>query len=98
MIPATEKQGSTGKPPTFARLAAALKLPADATEDDIIAALMALVKGDDTPDPAKYVPVATVQAMLTEQNLNLATTSEGRAQAKVEGALQSGWDLAQAVG
>ena len=85
-----QKTDTAAKPPTFARLAAALKLPADATEDDMIAALMALLKGDDAPDPAKYVPVATVQAMLAERNLNLATLSEGRTQAKVDEALRSG--------
>ena len=85
-----QKTDTAANPPTFARLAAALKLPADATEDDMIAALMALLKGDDTPDPSKYVSVATVQAMLAERNLNLATMSEGRAQAKVDEALRNG--------
>ena len=84
------KSETTAKPQSFSRLAAALKLPADATEDDMIAALMALLKGEETPDPAKYVPVATVQAVLAERNLNLATMSEGRAKAKVDEALRSG--------
>ena len=90
MNPQAEKPDTAAKAPTFCRLATALKLPADASEDDMIAAFMALLKGDETPDPAKYVPVATVQAMLAERNLHLATMSEGRAQAKVDEALRSG--------
>ena len=42
------------------------------------------------PDPAKFVPVATVQAMLAERNLSLATASEERAAEKVNHALRSG--------
>ena len=90
MTPKTDTQNPATSMPRFARLAEALKLPADATEDDMIAALMALLKGDVAPDPAKYVPVATVQAMLAERNLNLATMSESRAQSKVAEALRCG--------
>ena len=39
-----QKTDTAANPPTFARLAAALKLPSDATEDDMIAALMALLE------------------------------------------------------
>lgn len=42
------------------------------------------------PDPAKFVPVATVQAMLAERNLTLATASEERAGQKVAEALRLG--------
>ncbi|MDT8857015.1 hypothetical protein RNZ50_18655 [Paracoccaceae bacterium Fryx2] len=64
----------------YARLAEALKLGPDATEEEMLAALAELLKakGTDAPDPAKFVPVETVQAMLAERNLTLATASEGR--------------------
>ena len=90
MTPKTDMQNPAVILSRFSRLAVALNLPVDASEDDIIAALMDLLKGDVAPDPAKYVPVATVQAMLAERNLNLATMSESRAQSKVAEALRSG--------
>ncbi len=42
------------------------------------------------PDPAKYVPVSAVQAMLAERNLSLATASDERATQKVDQALRLG--------
>lgn len=43
------------------------------------------------PDPAKFVPIATVQAILAERNANLATMSEERAQEKVAQATRKGY-------
>lgn len=51
---------------------------------------MALLKGKDSPDPAKFVPVATVQALLAERNRTLATASEERAGQKVGDAMRNG--------
>ena len=89
-IPADKTAAKPAAPGRYARLAEALKLSPDATEEEMLAALMALLKGKDDPDPAKFVPVATVQAMLSERNLSLATASEERANQKVEEALRSG--------
>lgn len=77
----------------YARLAEALKLGPDATEEEMLAALAELLKakGADAPDPARFVPVETVQAMLAERNLTLATASEGRATEKVADALRRGY-------
>jgi phage I-like protein len=61
-------------------------------KDDVTGATMAeLASGAVVPDPAKYVPVATVQAMLTERNANLATMSEARAADKVADAMRKGY-------
>ena len=78
--------------PLVQRLAAMLELAPDASEQEVMAALVTLFKdkGAATPDPAKYVPVETVQAMLAERNLSLATMSEGRAVQKVADALRKG--------
>lgn len=71
-----------------AMIAKLLGLPPETPEAELMAALRAKLSGD--PDPAKFVPVATVQAMLAERNLSLATASEDRASQKVEEALRSG--------
>lgn len=42
------------------------------------------------PDPAKSVPIETVQAMLAERNVHLATMSEERARERVEVATRKG--------
>lgn len=44
-----------------------------------------------TPDPAKFVPIATVQAILAERNANIATMSEERAREKVTEATRKGY-------
>ncbi len=44
-----------------------------------------------TPDPAKFVPIATVQAILAERNANIATMSEERAREKVSQATRKGY-------
>lgn len=43
------------------------------------------------PDPAKFVPIATVQAILAERSTNLATMSEDRAREKVADATRKGY-------
>ncbi|MES2146139.1 MAG: phage protease [Pseudomonadota bacterium] len=73
-IPAktTEKPATKpGQPGRFARLAEALKLAPDATEDEMLAALKDLLKPAGDPDPSKFVPLATVQAMLFERTCHL---------------------------
>ena len=65
-----------------------LGLPPETPPEEILKALKAKLSGE--PDPAKFVPVATVQAMLTERNLSVATASQERASQKVNDALHSG--------
>jgi phage I-like protein len=61
-------------------------------KDDMTGATMAeLASGVVVPDPAKFVPIATVQAMLTERNANLATMAEARAADKVADAMRKGY-------
>jgi phage I-like protein len=71
-----------------AMVAKMLGLPPETPQEELMAALKAKVTGD--PDPAKFVPVETVQAMLAERNLSIATASEGQARQKADKALQSG--------
>jgi phage I-like protein len=87
-------EGATMDAAAFAQaIAKMLGLPADTAPDTLFAKLKAKVEAAgeaDTPDPAKFVPVATVQAMLAERNLSLATASEERASLKVAEALRTG--------
>lgn len=69
------------------RLAQLLDLPPEATEAQIFAA----IRSNADPDPAKFVPVAAVQEMLSERNHVIATASESRAKEKVAGAMQRGY-------
>ena len=74
-------------------IAEMLGCPPDTPPKELFAKLKAKIegaRGAENPDPAKFVPVATVQAMLAERNLSLATASEERAERKVEEALRSG--------
>lgn len=81
-----------GKPMDTAAFAAMiaelLGLPPETPPDELLAKLKDKIGGE--PDPAKFVPVATVQAMLAERNLSLATASEERANRKVAEALRLG--------
>ncbi len=43
------------------------------------------------PDPAKFMPVAAVQAMMADRSTELVTASEGRAQLKVGAAFRQGY-------
>ena len=81
--------GAPMDPAAFAAMIAELLgLPPETPAKTLFAKLKEKIGGE--PDPAKFVPVATVQAMLTERNLTLATASEERASQKVADALQSG--------
>ncbi len=85
----TPGDGDTKQSVAFAAMIAKLLgLPAETSEDALLAKLKEKFGAD--PDPAKFVPVATVQAMLSERNLSLATASQDRAGQKVEEAMRSG--------
>jgi phage I-like protein len=71
-----------------AMIAELLGWPPDTPPQELLAKLKEKIGA--SPDPAKFVPVATVQAMLTERNLSLATASEERANQKVSEALRLG--------
>lgn len=71
-----------------AMLAELIGLPPDTPQEELLAKLKEKIGTE--PDPAKFVPVATVQAMLRERNLSLATASEDRADHKVSAALRLG--------
>lgn len=78
------------------RIAALLKLSADAGEDAICAKVEELLAAQTAtlaqaePDPAKYVPIDQVQAMLREENEKRAAGQAARVQRKVDDALKSG--------
>ncbi|MBL9047745.1 MAG: hypothetical protein JNK34_10650 [Tabrizicola sp.] len=89
-IPADPTEtGTAGLAAFAAMIAKLLGLPPDTPQEELLATLQAKLGAD--PDPAKFVPVATVQAMLSERNLSLATASEERASQKVADALRSGY-------
>lgn len=82
-------EGAPMDPAAFAAMIAELLgLPPETPEKTLFAKLKEKIGGE--PDPAKFVPVATVQAMLAERNLSLATASEERAKQKVSNALRLG--------
>ena len=70
-----------------------LGLGPDATEEDVLAALVEALagKGAAKPDPKKYVPVAAVQAMMRERNTEQAELAESRAVDKVKSAMSKGY-------
>lgn len=78
------------------RIAALLKLSADAGEDAILARVEELLAAQSAtlaqaePDPTKYVPVEAVQAMLREENEKRTAGQTERIQRKVEDAIKSG--------
>ena len=81
-------EGPAGLAAFVAMIAKLLGLPPETPEKEVFDALKAKLAAE--PDPAKFVPVATVQSMLAERNLSLATASEERAAQKVDEALRSG--------
>ena len=71
-----------------AMVAEMLGLPPDTPPAQLFAKLKEKLGAE--PDPAKFVPVSAVQAMLAERNLSLATASDERATQKVDQALRLG--------
>lgn len=58
----------------------------------LVAALKALAaKLNAPPDPAQYMPVSAVTAMMAERQTELVSASEGRAQLKVDAAFRQGY-------
>jgi len=80
--------GMEGEAALTAMIAEWLGLAPETSPEDLRKALKARLFAE--PDPAKFVPVATVQAMLIERNLSVATASKERAVQKVDDALRSG--------
>lgn len=81
-------RGPAGEADFTAMIAELLGLPPETPPDEIFKALKAKLSAE--PDPAEFVPVATVQAMLIERNLSVVNASEERAAQKVDDALRSG--------
>ncbi|MCU0905548.1 MAG: phage protease [Tabrizicola sp.] len=82
-------QGEMTDLATFAAMIAQLlDLPPETPPKELFAKLKEKMGAE--PDPAKFVPVGAVQAMLAERNLSLATASEDRAKVKVGEALRLG--------
>ena len=72
-----------------AAIAKLLGLPPDASPKDLLAKLVERLTGE--PDPAKFMPVAAVQEMLSSRRAEMAEVNEGRAQEKVRAAVQAGY-------
>lgn len=72
------------------RIAQMLGLDEDADEETILKALETALASEAAPDPAKFVPVSVVQALMSDRAAQVATMSEDRAQEKVRKALASG--------
>ncbi|MFN3293444.1 MAG: phage protease [Gemmobacter sp.] len=104
MTPDTIPPKGTPEPDLAARLAALLGLPEGTSMEDVLAMIAARLatpakQGSDTapamaaevtPDPARFVPVEAMQALLAERNSYIATAREIEATAKVERALLDG--------
>lgn len=77
------------------RLREILGLDEEATEEEALEALEALVKpvkatAAQVPDPAKYVPIDAVRDLMANHQAQRATLREGEAKTKVDAALRSG--------
>ena len=106
-MPGPETRNPDIPAPTVAPLAAFPGVAPGATAMEVLRAVPDLVKSTPAaadlpatmagrvpgiaPDPARFVPVETVRAMLSERNLTLATMSEARAADKVSDAMQRGY-------
>ena len=79
-------------PNPFTRIAKALDLSEDATEDAIIAALgeRLATASEVAPDPAKFVPIEAVRELMAERVTSKATNSETQARARVQDAMREG--------
>lgn len=93
--------------PTLPGLMASLGLASDASAEDILRAVLTLLKGalppasltatmaqllpEVAPDPAKYVPVSALSDLLRDRNTKLATMAERDATPRVQDALQRGF-------
>ncbi len=80
--------GPAGDAAFAAMIADLLGLPPETPPEELFKALKAKLSVE--PDPAQFVPVAMVQAMLIERNHSVATASQERASQKVDEALRSG--------
>lgn len=97
MLPPTPRQSKPQQPkpelPEAAGLAAALakllQLPPDVPPEQLLAKLAELLKG--APDPAKFMPIAAVQDMLSDRQLERATAAQNRVQDKVNAAVRQGY-------
>ena len=95
-MPPVAKQPAPADPATPPGLLQAIiaffGLPADATEAQIMAAMQSVkAQMAAPPDPAKYMPVEAVQALMAERRFELVTASETRAQEKVDAAFSQGF-------
>jgi len=104
MTPDTIPPKDTPEPDRAARLAALPGLPEGTSIEELLAMIAARLatpakQGGDTgpamaaelsPDPARFVPVEAMQALLAERNTCIATARETEAQAKVERAMLDG--------
>lgn len=70
-------------------LAELLGLPIETPPAQLLAKL--LERMQSAPDPAKYMPVAAVQEMLSDRRAERKTVHEGRSQEKVNAALRQGY-------
>ena len=67
-------------------------LPAGATVEQVMTAFKAMAaKAKAPPDPARYMPVEAVQAMMADRRAELASVADGRAQEKVNVAFRQGY-------
>jgi phage I-like protein len=79
------------KSPLMQRLVKLLGLAADADEEAMLAGLEEALKDRTKPDPAEYMPVETVAAMMRERQVERQEMEEGRATEKVNAALRQGY-------
>lgn len=88
MLPQNKPQ-----PPATANLATELakllQLPADTPAEDLVAKVAELLKA--AADPAKFVPIEAVQAMLSDRRSERAALSALRAPEKVSAAVRQGY-------
>lgn len=72
-----------------AELAKIFNLPTDTPVADLLAKLADIMKV--TPDPAKFIPVAAVQEMLSDRQFERASVRKDRVQDKVNAAVKQGY-------
>lgn len=92
LSPADDAQDEGSEAALFKAVVGLLGLSEGTPLAEVVAVLKAMsdrVKAP--PDPAKYVPVEAVRAMMLDRRHELASASEGRAQEKVNAAFRQGY-------
>lgn len=74
----------------LSEIISALNLDENANEDDVLNAVLSAVEQAKNPDPAKFVPIAQVEKMMSETGVSQASLQSEQIERRVSEAIQAG--------